>query len=270
MHLQICHRTLYRYEGVLNHATQIARLTPRPSPGLNVIRWQVKGHDDRKPLTTSSDGFGNILHIQYAEGNSNPNAILVQGEVETSNTNGIIGKGYGSLPPSFYLRTTGLTKPTNALVELAQEVPFGPILDRLHHLMDLVHSRIDYRSGATDVTTTADQSLARGAGVCQDHAHVFICCARILGIPARYVSGYLWAGADAQEDASHAWAEAWTEDLGWVGFDPANGNCPGEAYVRTAIALDYWSAAPIRGIWRGTGHEHLDVSVRVQASQVQQ
>ncbi|MCB1970532.1 MAG: transglutaminase family protein [Geminicoccaceae bacterium] len=166
--------------------------------------------------------------------------------------------------------STDLTHPTEALEDLAGRVSRAPTLDRLHELMNLVRERIDYRIGATQVRTTADQALALGAGVCQDHAHVFITCARIMGIPARYVSGYLYTGTDHDEDASHAWAEAFVDELGWVGFDPANNVCPGEFYVRTAVGLDYWSAAPVRGIWGGAGEESLEVRVQVQMAQSQQ
>ena len=110
-----------------------------------------------------------------------------------------------------------------------------------------------------------------GRGVCQDHAHVFISAARSLGIPARYVSGYLLAGTGGEpSDANHAWAEAWLDDLGWVGFDPANGVCPTDCYVRLASGLDAAFAAPIRGTRRGGGNQELDVIVEVQQQISQQ
>ena len=114
-------------------------------------------------------------------------------------------------------------------------------------------------------TTTAADALARGFGVCQDHAHLFIAAARLIDIPARYVSGYLWTGVDAQPfDASHAWAEAFVPELGWVGFDPANRICPTENYIRVAVGLDYSAAAPVRGLRRGPAEESLDVEVQVR------
>jgi transglutaminase-like putative cysteine protease len=108
------------------------------------------------------------------------------------------------------------------------------------------------------------EALARGAGVCQDHTHVFIAAARHLGFPARYVSGYLQAGAgEAPQEAQHAWAEVRIPDLGWAGFDAANGISPDPHYVRVACGLDYEYAAPVRGSRRGGGGEDLDVSVEV-------
>lgn len=104
--------------------------------------------------------------------------------------------------------------------------------------MNEVRRRVGYVIGATSVTTTADEAVIRGAGVCQDHTHVFIAAARSLGVPARYVSGYLWPGHHDVATASLAWAEAWVTGLGWVGFDPANDVYPTEAYIRVSVGLD--------------------------------
>ena len=112
--------------------------------------------------------------------------------------------------------------------------------------------------------STAEDALAAGRGVCQDHAHVFVAAARHLGHPARYVSGYLMLDDRVEQDASHAWAEVWIEGLGWVGFDVSNGISPDERYVGVARGLDYRDAAPISGVRFGSGEEELHVSVQVQ------
>jgi transglutaminase-like putative cysteine protease len=100
--------------------------------------------------------------------------------------------------------------------------------------------------------------------VCQDISHIFIASARSLGIPARYVSGYLHR-ADGQNDqqAGHAWSEAYVDGLGWVAFDATNGMCATDAYLRVAVGLDYLSAAPLRGSRIGGDGEGLDVRIRV-------
>jgi transglutaminase-like putative cysteine protease len=128
-----------------------------------------------------------------------------------------------------------------------------------------VNAAIVQRSGATHVGTPAADALQGGEGVCQDRAHVFIAAARLLGFPARYVSGYLLAepeGPDAL--ASHAWAEAWHPDLGWTGFDPSHGISPDERFIRVAVAPDYAGAAPTRGVRRGGSGERLEIAVQVQ------
>jgi transglutaminase-like putative cysteine protease len=172
-----------------------------------------------------------------------------------------------TLPPLFYLRSTRLTAFNAAIKDMALSRTGGSF-DRLIALMEEVRARLDYRAGVTQANTTAAEALQLGAGVCQDHAHLFIAAARAMGVPARYVGGYLWAGSEAENQASHAWAEAYIQDFGWVGFDPSNRTRPNEAYVRASIGLDYWSAAPVRGVRRGEGEEALAVKVKVkEASQ---
>lgn len=127
---------------------------------------------------------------------------------------------------------------------------------------------IAYRPGATHAHTTAAEALALGEGVCQDHAHALIAVARLAGMPARYVSGYLFASLDGQpHEAAHAWAEVHIAGLGWVGFDPANRCCPDERYIRLGSGADSREAAPIRGVSRGNTAERLDVSVAVHSVQ---
>ena len=136
--------------------------------------------------------------------------------------------------------------------------------------MTAIHGSVAFEVGVTTPTHTAAEVLALGRGVCQDHAHVFIACARQMGVPARYVSGHLLRQDTEHQEAAHAWAEAWIEDLGWVGFDPANGVCPTERYVRVAAGLDYLGAAPVRGASYGGGGERLAVRLAVRDADMQQ
>jgi transglutaminase-like putative cysteine protease len=132
-----------------------------------------------------------------------------------------------------------------------------------------VTDAIAYRPGVTHAHTTAAEALALGEGVCQDHAHALLALARLRGLPARYVSGYLFADAAGQaHEAAHAWAEVFVAGLGWVGFDPANRCCPDDRYIRLGSGFDAQDAAPIRGIARGGGQEAMDVTVAIlQAAQ---
>jgi transglutaminase-like putative cysteine protease len=123
---------------------------------------------------------------------------------------------------------------------------------------------VHYDVGHTDAATTADAALSAGHGVCQDHAHIFITAARVLGFPARYVSGYLMLTDRIEQEASHAWAEAHVDDLGWVGFDVSNGISPDPRYVRVATGADYLEAAPISGLSYGGGEQQMVVSLAVE------
>ena len=195
----------------------------------------------------------------------------MSGEVVTTETAGVVPAGQETLPPMVFLRDTALTRREKLISVFASEFSAHPPLERMHRLMAAIHGSVAFEVGVTTPTHTAAEVLALGRGVCQDHAHVFIACARQMGTPARYVSGHLLRrdGLDDQE-AAHAWAEAWIEDLGWVGFDPANGVCSTERYVRVATGLDYLGAAPVRGATYGGGGERLAVRLSVRDADMQQ
>lgn len=268
MRLTVRHQTAYRYSRPVAYAIQTLRLSPRPYEGFNVIRWQVKG-DARHELPSFIDGYGNLVHCHTVNHPHDSATVTVEGEVETRATDGIVRGASETLPPLFYTRVTKLTAADAAIAEMARSLK-GGAFDRLNALMEVVRDRLDYRAGVTLSTTTAAEALKLGAGVCQDHAHLFIAAARSLAIPARYVGGYLWAGGDGEYEASHAWAEAYVQDHGWVGFDPSNRARPNEAYIRASVGLDYWSAAPVRGVRRGEGEELLAVNVKVREAAQQQ
>lgn len=263
MRLRVRHQTAYRYSRPIAYAIQTLRLTPQPYDGLSVLRWQITG-ETRHALPSFTDGFGNVTHCHSVNRPHAEAAVFVEGEVETRETGGVVSGAAETLPPVFYLRETPLTAPGPAIAALAREAALGKTpLDRLTALMLAIPERMAYRTGVTHSATPASEALAAGAGVCQDHAHVFIAAARSLGFPARYVGGYLWMRDAGEYDASHAWAEALVPDIGWVSFDSSNRSHATEAHIRTAIGLDYWSAAPVRGVRRGEAAETLDVKVQV-------
>jgi transglutaminase-like putative cysteine protease len=134
-------------------------------------------------------------------------------------------------------------------------------------LMSAIYTTCTYESGSTDISTTADAVLAGRRGVCQDFAHLLIALCRSLGLPARYVSGYLF-DQDKPPDAilaSHAWAEVFLDGRGWLGLDPTHDRPISALYTRTAIGRDYADAAPVRGVYQGGAQETLEVRVRMHA-----
>jgi transglutaminase-like putative cysteine protease len=143
-------------------------------------------------------------------------------------------------------------------------------LGGLHRLLSSLNREVTFDTAGTESTTTAAEAFAMRRGVCQDLTHIFIAGARDLGIPARYVSGYFHrADGVTDQEAGHAWAEAKIPNLGWVGFDAANGISISDAYIRLAVGLDYLGAAPVRGSRYGGGAEKLDVQLKVENTQVQ-
>jgi transglutaminase-like putative cysteine protease len=260
----IQHRTEYRYSEPLLQSIQYVRLTPRSGTSQTVNRWKIGSPG--AALSEWLDHYGNICHTLVVARPATRLVIEVSGDVRTVDTSGVIPSGTTALPVEVYLRPTGYTHADRNLAKFAQRyraaIAKSP-LDGLHQLMLGVRGSVAYDQNHTTVHTTAAETLAAGRGVCQDHAHLFIAVCRELGVPARYVSGYLSHGEGRQSTASHAWAEALVPDLGWVSFDCANGISATEAYVRVAVGLDYADAGPMRGVRTGGGAEALDVSVQL-------
>jgi transglutaminase-like putative cysteine protease len=269
MRIRIDHSTTYSYDRAARFIIQTLRLTPRTTEGQSVRDWRIETDVDAR-LRESEDAFGNIVHALYTETPTNSLTVRVTGEVTTVDTAGVVRAGREQLSPIVYLRETPLTKPDKLIAVFASEFKAHPPLERMHRLTSAIHSSVAFEIGVTTPTHTAAEVLALGRGVCQDHAHVFVSAARSMGVPARYVSGHFLRSDRNDQDAAHAWAEAWIEDFGWVGFDPANGVCPTDRYVRVAVGLDYLGAAPVRGTSYGGGGERLAVKLNVRDADMQQ
>jgi len=266
MRLHISHATTYRYDQPATGVIQTLRLTPRNHDGQYVVRWHIDVSEDCR-LDEHEDAFGNIMHTFTAEGSFSELAVRVEGEVETQDTHGVVRGGVERFPPSLFLRETDLTRSDTAIHAFALETwasAGASPLEGLHLLTGRLHQEFAFDTDPTHAATTAAESFALRRGVCQDFSHIFVSAARSLGVPARYVGGYFHrADGVVQQDAGHAWAEAFVPDLGWVGFDPANGISPTDAHVRVAVGLDYLGAAPVRGTRTGGAGEALSVSVHI-------
>jgi len=166
---------------------------------------------------------------------------------------------------------TRRTQPPGELGRLAKKLAsqFGPHETALK-ICKHIYGQIKYQHGVTGVHSVASDAWAVKVGVCQDFAHLAIGALRAVGIPARYVSGYLMMKDRVEQDAGHAWAEAMVEGLGWVGFDISNGISPDPHYVRVATGRDYRDAAPTTGIRYGIHDEMLHVKLAVSQQRVEQ
>jgi len=267
MRIRIKHDTVYRYETPIKSAIQILRLTPRNHEGQFVARWTVD-IDGEARVMRGEDWYGNITHSLNVDGPVSEIGIRVSGEVETEDQAGVVRGTVERFPPALFLRQTRLTTPDAALADFAASATAGPadVLGKLHALMNATHDLVNFDTTATDVVTTATEAFHAGHGVCQDFAHIFCAAARSVGIPCRYVSGYLMRTDRVEQDASHAWVEAYVPGFGWVSFDAANAICATDLYVRIAIGLDYLEAAPIRGSFYGVSSETLDVRLFVDGA----
>jgi hypothetical protein len=176
-------------------------------------------------------GDGEAFHHQRAA--VDEVLIVASGRVETRDQHGVVSGFRQDVPLRVFLRQTRLTHPDAAVMAFAHSAGGEDNLSRLHALSALVGNVVGYSAGSTSAASTA---------------HLFVSAARTLGIPARYVVGYLMAqeGGQALRE-THAWSEAWVDGLGWIGFDSTNGLCVTDHYVRLCCGLDAHDAAPVRG-----------------------
>jgi transglutaminase-like putative cysteine protease len=269
MRIRIAHTTSYHYAQPARSVIQTLRLTPRNHDGQYVVAWRIDVSENCQ-LAQHEDAFGNISHVFTVEGPLSELRLTVEGEVETQDTNGLVKGTVERFPPSLYLRDTPLTRIDPAIDNFAyaaHQDAGGNMLKTMHNIVQRMRADMAFDPNPTGTTTTAAQAFALKRGVCQDFTHIFIAAARSLGVPARYIGGHFHrSDGITEQEAGHAWAEAFIHDLGWVAFDPTNGISATDAHVRVAAGLDYLGAAPVRGTRHGGGGESMEVAVRVAQS----
>jgi transglutaminase-like putative cysteine protease len=265
MQLHIRHETSYVYQDVVSYSIQALKLTPRADRGQRVLSWRITAPGER---LEQIDTYGNVTHVVTMETPHRELRIVVEGIADIAADDA----GPRTMPPLdgelsqlAFLAPTSLTRPNARLREIVDR-HLGRHPATRGSLMDLVagvREAVTYEPGITDVSHSAAEALELGFGVCQDQAHVYVACCRAAGIPARYVSGYVYTGTTG-EVASHAWVDAWLGgDAGWLSLDVTHGEAAGAAHCRLAVGRDYLDAAPVRGVRRGGGAEKLSVVVKL-------
>ncbi len=269
MRLQISHRTTYTYEPAASRVSLRLKLFPSIFDGQTAQSWDVHINGEKvEPIYVS--GYGDDVALWQSRAPLESAEVVAGGVVLTEDRAGIVRDLPRRPPSAIFLRTTDLTKPSDAIRSLAQSSKLDNELETAHALSLSVKDAVAYQTEATHSQTTAAEAVELGAGVCQDHAHAFISACRTLGLPARYVTGYLRATED-QEDLleTHAWAEVHVGGLGWVGIDPSHGISPTDHYIRLTCGLDADDATPIKGHVVGGSEIFLTAQVAVAESQQQ-
>ena len=271
MRLLVRHTTHYTFSKPVAHGVQRLRLRPKSTNGQTVITWETALEGLTHEVEYEDQHHNHTLLVSVQPGVSEV-SVACSGIVDTSENAGMIGSHSGHMPLWMFLNQTGLTQPGPTMRAITAKVASDhpDLLDRLHALSASVLGTMAYEIGQADVTTTGEKAATAGHGVCQDHAHVFIGCARAMGIPARYVSGYLMMNDRIDQEAGHAWTEAHIDGLGWISFDVSNGIAADQRYVRVATGCDYRDAAPITGISRGEGESALAVRLSVEQQTIEQ
>ncbi|MEO1149930.1 MAG: transglutaminase family protein [Pseudomonadota bacterium] len=265
MHLTVSHTTAYLYDPPVKAGLQQLRLRPRTNEVQTINDWQLSVEGGTIEASFE-DQHKNLVDLVSLDTEISALTVIANGSVNTRDAAGVTPPEYSFAPHWYYRRSTHLTQPGARLEKLAASINTDmDDISILHAISAAARGVVAYEAGQTGTSTTVEEVLSAGRGVCQDHAHVFLACARRLGFPSRYVSGYLMMDDRVDQEASHAWAEALVEGVGWVGFDVSNGICPDERYVRIATGCDYGEAAPFSGIAvPGGGEQSLIVSVQVQ------
>ncbi|NOD76704.1 transglutaminase family protein [Ruegeria sp. HKCCD4332] len=262
MKLHIRHETRYDFDAPVPFGLQQLRKTPKSFRNQSIVSWNTQITGGRKELTFE-DYHRNTVELISFETNTQNISLISEGVVEVEDTHGVLGRHEGSTPLWLFQRSTPQTAPGKGVAGVVGALPKGEPLEQMHDLSESVRTLVAYEIGSSQPGWSAEDALKAGCGVCQDHTHVFIACARQIGVPARYVSGYLMMNETELQDATHAWAEVHLDGLGWVGFDVSNGISPDDRYVRVATGLDYAQAAPVIGNRFGTAGEQLTVQLQV-------
>ena len=283
------HRTTYSYDSEVSYARCHLRLIPRSSVVQAPLIAQVAITPEPALREDQQDMFANVLTTVVIEAPhqelvvearclvdvrpSAPFEARQSGAWETVRGAGLAGLTLDPGAPSLYLYPTRATPFAPAIADfaLASFTPQRPILEAAADMLERVKAQFAYDPAATEVNTHVQEAFAKRRGVCQDFAHIVLCGLRGIGLPARYVSGYIRTipapGQPRLEgaDASHAWVELWCgSELGWVGMDPTNNTFTGEEHIMLACGRDYADVAPIGGILLGSGRQVLKVEVDVE------
>jgi transglutaminase-like putative cysteine protease len=267
MRFEIEHTTRFAYSAPITETMMELRLMPLDGRGQRLLEFALVV-SPRVKLTTYRDGYGNLVHYFNLLRAHNKLRITSRSLVEMD---GGAGPAEDELVWDFLRFRAPVTDEPGVNALAARHAPSdlasAKEVDRaLENLTVAISRDFTYDPAVTNVYTEVAEVLELRAGVCQDFAHLFIAAARAMGVPARYVSGYIHVPGEGgvMEGASHAWAEAWVPGAGWVGFDATHPVRAGENHVRVAVGRDYRDAAPTRGVYVGQATGTMLVNVRTR------
>ena len=264
MKLRITHTTTFTYDCAVSEAYMEMRLTPLDAGGQRCESFRL-ATDPPGEARGYADRFGN--HVRHFDTLAPHDRLVVTARSEVQTPVGYADSdGELSLLDAYdYRQPTAYTPQTASIRAFAREaaVPGDP-LATAGALCRAVHRALAYTPGSTTVRTTADEALGAAQGVCQDFAHVMIAACRALDLPARYVSGYMFAPQRGTASASHAWVDVFVPGPGWISLDPTHDGQQTDHYVRLAVGRDYSDVPPTRGVYKGAGRESMAVDVRVE------
>jgi transglutaminase-like putative cysteine protease len=276
----ILHQTTYRYPEKIHESYSIVHLQPRTDATQYCTKFELTIAPRVRPFAFS-DRFGNDVHHFAVLPDHDVLSVVARSSIIT------VRPSDPAIPSPVTRADLDADPAVPWLFDELHEsmyVVFGPELRAFAaevgdpgdgdlvawflHAGETIKRRLAYNKEATSVTTTVDESIALGAGVCQDFAHVLIALCRFFAIPARYVSGYLYTGQEGAvlgAEASHAWVEIYLGPHGWVGYDPTNACLIDDRFAKIAVGRDYRDVSPIRGVYKGASRSTMSVNVAMEA-----
>ena len=282
MLLEIRHLTQYHYAQTVRESVMELWMQPWKGAGQRLISFELD-LDPAARLFSYADPYGNaVYHFDVPQPHDRLD-ILARSAVETQAPTPLperLDSGeWNRLRSDFvrgehldFLRPHGFVENTAALAAFIDkhglnELRPGDPLMAVRAVSKAIHDSLDYQAGATTAESRIDEALGLGRGVCQDFSHIMIAILRSWGIPARYVSGYLFTDRDlgdrSDPDATHAWVEAYIPFYGWLGLDPTNNCIVNDSHVRLAIGRKFSDCSPVKGTYKGTAKQTLEVGVSV-------
>lgn len=288
MKYRLIHRTNYTYEGAVTVSHHMARLAPRTLPGQSCPWHELEIKPAPVGRGVHVDSFGNETIYFEIEGKHESLEVISRSLVEVTSMKRAapeLTSPWESVRDACQLEKLTPGSEAGAFRFASPMVPLGPnfydyairdftpgrpILEAVLALTMRIYKDFKYDPKATEITTPVAEVLQKRAGVCQDFAHLMLACLRSLGLPARYVSGYLETAPPAGKprltgaDASHAWVSVFCGDsVGWIDTDPTNNLLPGERHITIAWGRDFSDVSPLRGVTLGAGGQKLEVAVDV-------
>jgi transglutaminase-like putative cysteine protease len=284
---RVVHQTSYKYSSMVTSSRQIAHLGPRETSWQQVISHELTVKPGATERIEGTDYFGNHMVSLFVDEPHQTLTVQAESEVVVSRYAPLPGAASppweealgekGEWGPGTDLEIESYRIPSPAVPLLASArayaapsfTPGRPWLAALVDLTQRIRKEFVYDPKATTITTSVEEVLETKRGVCQDYAHLMLSCLRTLGIPARYVSGYVLNRSRADgtrltgADASHAWVAAHCPALGWVAFDPTNGKIADIEFVTLGWGREFLDVTPLRGVVLGTASQQLSVAVSV-------
>ncbi len=264
MWLTVEHVTRFSYDAPITEAYTELRLKPTHGHGQRCSSFSLVSEPRRETVAEYVDRFGNTVHHFDVLEQHDHIAVTARSEVWTT-PSFVEATSPSPLDRFDFLAPSRYVPLGDGLAELAASAAGSGAPDETAAaLMHAVRTAMTYERGTTTVHTTASEALAEGRGVCQDFSHVMIASCRIRGIPARYVSGYLYDPDHGDLGESHAWVDVHLGEAGWLSLDPTHDVEQSEHYVRVGVGRDYEDVPPSRGVYKGTADETLEVAVAIR------